>query len=138
MIIVNALFAPDPVWIPLHKALYQLCSSLRKPDSDGMYDCSGMGIPPPQTAAPAAAAVDASALTAALQATMQTGPAARTGPALEDVLTPDALLPLLHSPDVMSRLAPHMPAEHRCAALCGLAGCSYAGQAAQPYRDPHV
>ena len=78
--------------------------------------CSGMGIPPPQPAAQATAAVDASALTAALQATMRAGPAAPTGPALEDVLTPDALLPLLQHPDMLSRLAPHMPAEHRCVA----------------------
>ncbi len=77
--------------------------------------CSGMGIPPPQPAAHATAAVDASALTAALQATMRAGPAAPAGPALEDVLTPDALLPLLQSPDMLSRLAPHMPEEQRCA-----------------------
>ena len=59
--------------------------------------------------------MDASALTAALQATMRAAPAAPAGPALEDVLTPDALLPLLQSPDMLSRLMPHMPPEHRCA-----------------------
>jgi len=46
---------------------------------------------------------------------MRAGPAAPAGPALEDVLTPDSLLPLLQSPDMLSRLAPHMPAEQRCA-----------------------
>ena len=81
----------------------------------GLYVCSRMGIPPPQPAAQATAAVDASALTAALQATMRAGPAAPAGPALEDVLMPDALLPLLQSPDMLSRLAPHMPEEQRCA-----------------------
>ena len=90
--------------------------------------CSGMGIPPPQPSAPTASPVDASALTAALQATMRAAPAAPAGPALEDVLTPDALLPLLQSPDMRSRLAPHMPAEHRCAVRCR--PCLAAGLAA--------
>jgi hypothetical protein len=36
------------------------------------------------------------------------------GPTLEDVLTPDMLLPLLQTPDMFSRLAPHMPEQHRC------------------------
>ena len=76
--------------------------------------CSGMGMPPPQPLAAPAPAVDASALLAALQATMHVAPAPPAGPTLEDVLTPDMLLPLLQSSDMFSRLAPHMPEQHRC------------------------
>ncbi|CAL8470166.1 g9708 [Coccomyxa elongata] len=80
-------------------------------------------VPPqqPGTVAPAAAAsssapaVDAKALAAALgnissgRVQMQRAP----GPSLADVLTPEVIIPLLHQPGVLERLAPYLPEEHR-------------------------
>jgi hypothetical protein len=37
------------------------------------------------------------------------------GPSLSDVLKPEALAPLLRSPDMVERLAPFLPEGHRCA-----------------------
>jgi hypothetical protein len=37
------------------------------------------------------------------------------GPSLSDVLRPEALAPLLRSPDMVERLAPFLPEGHRCA-----------------------
>ncbi|KAL4853861.1 26S proteasome regulatory subunit RPN13 [Chlorella vulgaris] len=42
--------------------------------------------------------------------------AANRGPSLADVLNPELLAPLLQSPDMVQRLAPYLPEQHRTAA----------------------
>ena len=42
------------------------------------------------------------------------GAAEAAGPSLAEVLRPETLIPLARSPDMLERLAPHMPEEHRC------------------------
>ena len=60
----------------------------------------------------AAAPVDATAAAAALQAAFRQQQAAN-GPTLAEVLRPEVLVPLLQDPELVDRLAPFLPEEHR-------------------------
>lgn len=63
--------------------------------------------------------LNAAGLAAALQGLQQQrglrppASAADPGPTLGDVLKPELLAPLLQAPDVVQRLAPYLPEEHR-------------------------
>ena len=41
-------------------------------------------------------------------------------------MTPDMLQPLLQTPDMFSRLAPHMPEQHRCGRILPASALSMA------------
>lgn len=74
-----------------------------------------MGMPAPAPGPAQGAQVDTSALAASILARMGGGAAAEAaGPSLAEVLRPETLIPLARSPDMLERLAPHMPEEHRC------------------------
>ncbi|PRW33310.1 adhesion molecule [Chlorella sorokiniana] len=114
-------------------------AALNSEEADTM-DAEGPAAPAAPAAAPAAAApaaaagggvaasgaasISASNLAAALgsilsgAAARQAGMAAMAdpGPSLGDVLKPEALGPLLASDDMVARLAPYLPEEHRSAA----------------------
>lgn len=74
----------------------------------------------------AAAAISAASLAAALGAALSGAAAggqqralADLGPSLGDVLKPEALAPLLQSPELVARLAPYLPEEHRWGGCVG-------------------
>ena len=72
----------------------------------------GLGLPQQAGAAPPQAPLSPGALRTALQAAAPSA-AARRGPLLSDVLTPDVMLPALSEPGLLARLAPFLPESQR-------------------------
>lgn len=73
-----------------------------------------MGMPPSSSAAGIDPAAAAQALAGAFgQQQQQQQEEMETGPSLADVLKPEIIVPLLNSPDMVERLAPYLPEDHR-------------------------